>query len=69
MQEGAALKVTLKIRHTPEFTRATMQQMPDGHLDIHTERPLQGVAPGQFCVLYDEQQHRCLGSGEIRGRR
>jgi tRNA-specific 2-thiouridylase len=23
------------------------------------------VAPGQFCVLYDESHHRCLGSAEI----
>ena len=23
------------------------------------------VRPGQFCVVYDEHHHRCLGSGEI----
>jgi len=23
------------------------------------------VAPGQFCVIYDGQHHRCYGSGEI----
>ncbi|MDY4644476.1 aminomethyltransferase beta-barrel domain-containing protein, partial [Prevotella sp.] len=26
---------------------------------------IHGVAPGQFCVVYDEHHHRCYGSGEI----
>lgn len=34
-------------------------------LSVHAERPLQGVAPGQFCVVYDNSHHRCFGSGEI----
>ena len=61
-----ARSMSLKIRHTPEFCDATVTPLPDGRLDIHTERPLQGVAPGQFCVLYDNEHHRCYGSGEIR---
>ena len=61
-----ARSMSLKIRHTPEFCGATVAPLPDGRLDIHTERPLQGVAPGQFCVLYDNEHHRCYGSGEIR---
>lgn len=32
---------------------------------VHAEELIQGVAPGQFCVVYDEQHHRCYGSGEI----
>lgn len=32
---------------------------------VHAEHPLQGVAPGQFCVVYDNRHHRCFGSGEI----
>ena len=64
--EAAPLAVTLKIRHTPDFCPALVSLQPDGRLEVRTERPLQGVAPGQFCVLYDEQRHRCLGSGEIR---
>ena len=56
----------LKIRHTPEFCPAKVALLPDGRLEIQTAHALQGVAPGQFCVLYDEQHHRCYGSGEIR---
>ena len=65
--ERAAIRtMSLKIRHTPEFCEASVAALPDGRLDIHTAHPLQGVAPGQFCVLYDREHHRCYGSGEIR---
>ena len=64
--EAATLPMTVKIRHTPDFCPATVTHRADGSLDILTERPLQGVAPGQFAVLYDEQRHRCFGSAEIR---
>jgi tRNA-specific 2-thiouridylase len=58
--------MTIKIRHTPDFCAAKVTPLPDGDLEICTERPLQGVAPGQFTVFYDERKHRCYGSGEIR---
>ena len=61
-----SLAVTVKIRHTPDFCPATITRQLDGRLEVHTERPLQGVAPGQFCVIYDQQRHRCFGSGEMR---
>lgn len=61
-----SLSVTVKIRHTPDFCPAVITPLPDGRLEVRTERPLQGVAPGQFCVIYDQQRHRCFGSGEMR---
>ncbi len=63
---GGTWHGTIKIRHTPDFCPATARLRPDGRLELHTERPLQGVAPGQFGVLYDSACHRCLGSGELR---
>ena len=57
--------VTFKIRHTPEFHRARITPTGDNTLMVHADEPIHGVAPGQFCVLYDEQHHRCFGSGEI----
>ena len=63
---SSPLDITVKIRHTPDFCPATITLQPDGRLEVHTERPLQGVAPGQFCVIYDQQRHRCFGSGEMR---
>jgi len=58
-------RVTFKIRHTPEFHPATIETADDGSFTVHSRHPIHGVAPGQFCVIYDEQHHRCLGSGEI----
>ena len=58
-------KITFKIRHTPEYHPATVEQLSDGRCIIHSAESIHGVAPGQFCVVYDEQHHRCFGSGEI----
>ena len=57
--------VTFKIRHTPEYHPATIERMEDGRLMVHAGEAIHGVAPGQFCVVYDENHHRCYGSGEI----
>ena len=64
-EPGRPIDITLKIRHTPEFMPAVATPRADGGLDITTERPLQGVAPGQFAVIYDTAHHRCYGSAEI----
>uniref|UniRef100_A0AB33JN07 tRNA-uridine 2-sulfurtransferase n=1 Tax=Prevotella sp. GTC17262 TaxID=3236797 RepID=A0AB33JN07_9BACT len=58
-------RVTFKIRHTPEYHPAVMEKLGDGRYMVHAEKPLHGVAPGQFCVVYDENHYRCFGSGEI----
>ncbi len=58
-------KVTFKIRHTPEYHPATIEKTADGNYIVHAVEAIHGVAPGQFCVVYDENHHRCLGSGEI----
>ena len=65
-------EVTFKIRHTPEFFAAKLEPLSPltSHLSpleyiVHSTVPIHGVAPGQFCVIYDAQHHRCYGSGEI----
>lgn len=58
--------VTFKIRHTPDWHKATLEALPEtGSYIVHSSKPIHGVAPGQFCVVYDEQAHRCYGSAEI----
>lgn len=57
-------RITFKIRHTPEFNSGTIRQV-DGVWHIEADEKLHGVAPGQYCVVYDEQHHLCYGSGEI----
>ena len=58
-------RITFKIRHTPEFHCATVETLSDGRMVVHSDDPIHGVAPGQFCVVYDQAHHRCYGSGEI----
>ena len=58
-------EVTFKIRHTPEYHPAILEWKSDHEFVVHSREKIHGVAPGQFCVIYDENHHRCLGSGEI----
>ena len=58
-------EITLKIRHTPDFLPARLEPTGEGEYMVHAAAPIHGVAPGQFCVIYDAQHHRCYGSGEI----
>ena len=58
-------RITFKIRHTPEYHRATIEPLGNGAYVVHSDEKIHGVAPGQFCVVYDEAHHRCFGSGEI----
>ena len=57
--------ITFKIRHTPEYHSATLEPAGDGRFIVHSQDRIHGVAPGQFCVIYDHRHHRCYGSGEI----
>lgn len=58
------IEITFKIRHTPEFTRGNIIKTPEGYRIVSSEK-LQGIAPGQFGVVYDIDQKICIGSGEI----
>ena len=58
-------EVTFKIRHTPEFFSAILEPLGSCEYIVHSAVPIHGVAPGQFCVIYDAMHHRCYGSGEI----
>lgn len=63
-ESSEQVDVTFKIRHTPEFIRGKLRQEADGYR-IVSEEKLQGIAPGQFGVVYDEASRLCIGSGEI----
>ena len=64
-ERGVTKDVTFKIRHTPEYLSGTIEAMGDGTFLMHADAPIHGVAPGQFCVVYDKHHHCCFGSGEI----
>lgn len=62
---GKETDITFKIRHTPEFTKGKLIQEGDNRFRILSSEKLQGIAPGQFGVIYDEEAKICVGSGEI----
>lgn len=59
-------RITFKIRHSPDYLPGILQPLEaSGCFEVQADAPIHGVAPGQFCVVYDEHHHRCFGSGEI----
>lgn len=63
--DNSPRSITFKIRHTADYNHATIEPQGGGVYIIRSEKPIHGVAPGQFCVIYDTDHHRCYGSGEI----
>ena len=58
--------ITFKIRHTPEFTKGKLYNEGNGSYRIESEDKIQGIAPGQYGVIYDPDHRICYGSGVIR---
>jgi len=58
------IDVTFKIRHTPDFTKGKIIKTFEGY-HLTSMQKLQGIAPGQFGVVYDSDSKICIGSGEI----
>jgi tRNA (5-methylaminomethyl-2-thiouridylate)-methyltransferase len=63
-QLAEGMDVRFKIRHQPDFNLGKIG-MVDKQLSIRSSRPISGVAPGQFGVIYDAVEPICLGSGVI----
>lgn len=61
--------IMFKNRHTPEFIKAKFTHLAGNEYVIESERDVQGIAPGQFAVVYDAQGHLCYGSGVITGQK
>ena len=57
-------EIAFKIRHTPEFTFGTIRRIGDIYR-IESDDKIQGIAAGQFGVVYDRNCLLCLGSGMI----
>lgn len=59
------VRISFKTRHTPEFIEGTLSQ-PDRDLwRIEADVDVQGIAPGQFAIVYTPDRTICLGSGMI----
>lgn len=58
------IPVSFKIRHTDSFMRGVLTRSRQGYT-VRSEERIQGIAPGQFGVIYDARAELCIGSGEI----
>ncbi len=61
---GDEKEIAFKIRHTPDFTFGKLRRKGDLYV-IDSEEKVQGIAPGQFGVVYDKECRLCYGSGMI----
>ena len=58
------LPIQFKIRHVDHFLPGLITLDEHGY-HIHSDQPIQGIAPGQFGCIYDADARICYGSGEI----
>ena len=57
--------ITFKNRHMPAFMPGTITRVGEKEYRIDSKEDVQGIAPGQFAVLYDKDAKICYGSGII----
>ncbi len=67
-QDCSSVEITFKNRHTPEFIPGKLTRLGELEYMIESNKKVQGIAPGQFAVIYDKNQKICFGSGIITGR-
>ena len=58
------IPIQFKIRHVDHFMPGFITLDEEGY-HIHSDEPIQGIAPGQFGCIYDAEAKICYGSGEI----
>ena len=63
------VEIMFKNRHTPDFIKARFTRLGEREYVIESERDVQGIAPGQFAIIYDATGHLCYGSGVITGQK
>ena len=64
-----AVDIMFKNRHSPEFIKARLTHLGGLEYVIESEKKVQGIAPGQFAVIYSPDAHLCYGSGIITGQK
>ncbi len=63
-----SVEITFKNRHMPNFIPARLTHLGNMEYLIESEEKVQGIAPGQFAVIYDRNKQLCYGSGIITGQ-
>lgn len=63
--DGSPLRISFKTRHTPVFSDGCISVAADGCLCIESDEDIQGIAPGQYAIIYTPDRRICLGAGMI----
>lgn len=63
--EDAEVEISFKTRHSPEFLHGRIRRRSDNGCIIESDADVQGIAPGQFAIVYSPDCRLCLGSGMI----
>lgn len=63
--EDPIIRISFKTRHSPEFFDGSIKLNQDGSCLIQSDSDIQGIAPGQFAIIYSPDRQLCLGSGMI----
>ena len=64
MKGDEPMPIQFKVRHVDHFMLGFISLDDEGY-HIHSDAPIQGIAPGQFGCIYDADATICYGSGEI----
>lgn len=59
------IEVAFKTRHTPEFLTGLLYHKGDSGYLLESDSNVQGIAPGQYAIIYSIDRQLCLGSGMI----
>ena len=61
-----SLNVAFKIRHVPEFHTGNLTwDETEKTLKLFSDQDVQGIAPGQYAIIYTPDSKLCLGSAMI----
>ena len=63
-----SVEIRFKNRHMPNFLPARLTHLGGMEYVIESQEKVQGIAPGQFAVIYDKDSKLCYGSGIITGQ-
>lgn len=60
-----SITVAFKNRHTPTFSTGTLTLEEDNGARLVSDTDIQGIAPGQYAIIYTPDKKICLGSAVI----
>jgi len=59
------MHIAFKTRHSPEFMDGKLIRRDEGRHVVESDTDVQGIAPGQYAIIYTPDKKICLGSGMI----